>query len=51
MISPSCVVKLMVECGIFVIRNDIFVVFHRVFCELKGHFFHDFVTFSVKMLC
>ncbi len=50
-ISPLCVVKLTVECGIFVIRSVIFVVFHEVFCELMGHFFHDFVTFGVKMSC
>ncbi len=50
-ISPSCVVKLTVERGIFVVRNDIFMVFCGVFCELKGHFFHDFVAFGAKMLC
>ncbi len=43
-ISLSCVVKLTVEHGIF-------VIFHEVFHELKGHFFHDFVTFCAKLLC
>ncbi len=51
MISTSCIVKLTVECGIFVVRSVIFVIFHGVFLELKGHFFHDFVTFCAKMLC
>ncbi len=50
-ISPSCVVKLTVEHGIFVVRSVIFIVFHEVFCELQGHFFHDFVTFGAKMSC
>ncbi len=50
-ISPSCIVKLTLEHGIFVVRNDIFVVFGGVFRRLQGHFFHDFVTFCMKMLC
>ncbi len=51
MISPSCIVKLAVECGIFVVKSVIFVIFHEIFCELQGHFFHDFITFGVTMLC
>ncbi len=50
-ISPSCIVKLTLERGIFVVRNDIFVVFGGVFHRLMGHFFHDFVTFGAKMSC
>ncbi len=50
-ISLSCVVKLMVECRIFVVRSVIFVTFHAVFRDLKDHFFHDFITFCAKMSC
>ena len=48
-ISPSCIVKLTLERGIFVVRNGIFMIFCGVFRRLQGHFFHDFVTFCAKM--